>query len=76
MTSYPEWGYLSRRTSGRLTGCRGFLAADAAAQPSIDSHAVGSGRVLEHLRPGLEALGLEDEAGSSPTRGFAGPRCS
>ncbi len=70
MTTYRS-GSITRRTYGRLTGCRRSLPRSRRAQPSIDSHSVDSltsELVLAQLRPGLEALDFEVEAGSSAIR--------
>jgi hypothetical protein len=65
MTVYPEWIYYPSHIRPP-DWVPPFLAAVAAAQASIDSHSVDrltSDLVLAQLRPGLQALGFEVEAG-------------
>jgi hypothetical protein len=65
VTSYPEWIYYPPHVRPP-EWVPPFLAAVAAAQSSIDSHSVESltsDLVLAQLRPGLQALGYEVEAG-------------
>jgi hypothetical protein len=65
LSEYPEWIYYPPHVRPP-EWVPPFLAAVAAAQVSIDSHAVDSltsNLVLAQLRPGLEALGFEVETG-------------
>lgn len=78
MTTHPEWIYYPADVRPP-EWVAPFLAVVASAQPTIDSHSVErltSDLVLAQLRPGLQALGFDVEAGSSATRRSAVRSCS
>lgn len=65
MTVYPEWIYYPSHVRPP-DWVPPFLAVVAGAESTIDSHSVDSltsDLVLAQLRPGLQALGFEVEAG-------------
>src|SRR4051794_27408072 len=78
MANYPEWIYYPPhvRPPGWVPP---FLPAVAVAQASIDSHymdSLTSDLVLAQLRPGLEAVGFEVEAGKQRDQRIHRPSCS